>query len=315
MYGPSRLCLPSSSSPPLRPQRARDPVSTREVRGLFSRAQLLARGYGDAQIRRLVGSGRLRCVARGWYATDAAPSEAVRALRLRTRLTCTDALRLHGLWIPEHGAERALHVYGRRTGGPGWPLPRWAHAHRPWVGAWPEPDAVATLPLATRHMLTCRSAECSAIVLESAVNLGAMSCADMQAMLDALPRRVREPIGELSRASDSGSETRVVRWLRRRGFTVEQQVWVEGAGFVDAYVAGIFLELDGREHHSSAEAFEADRRRDLMLRRRGLQLVRLSYGQVWRTWDHTRGALLETIARTGRIGARRAASAGLGPWC
>ncbi|MFC7464561.1 endonuclease domain-containing protein [Brachybacterium sp. GCM10030252] len=98
-----------------------------------------------------------------------------------------------------------------------------------------------------------------------------------------------------------------MRALRRRGFHVEQQVFVEGAGYVDAYVAGVFLEIDGRAHHSSPEAFEADRQRDLAVRRHGLQLIRLSYAQTWRTWEHTLKALLETIEQVGPLGRRKVA--------
>lgn len=86
-----------------------------------------------------------------------------------------------------------------------------------------------------------------------------------------------------------------------------------GVGYLDAYVAGIFLEIDGHAHHSDPTAFERDRQRDLAARRLGLQVLRISYDQIWHQWDLTRQPILETISQAGALGRRRARQAGLGP--
>lgn len=313
MHAPSRLCLPKTSPPPYRPwtPRVPDPRLGPERHGVYSRVQLLALGMSDGALRSAVTSGRLISVARGWYATPSATPRAVRALRLGMRLTCTDALALHGLWIPVSDSRR-LHVYGRRTGRSAALLPQGVQAHRPFASVWPERDPVASIPLAAEHMLRCQDPESAAVLLESAVTTGALAPQEVDRLLEGAGYRRRRMIGELSAASESGTETKVARWLRRRGHTVEQQVWVEGAGFIDAYVAGVFLEIDGEEHHAGSEAFARDRQRDLALCRLGLQVVRLSYGQVWRSWDDTSSALLQMIAQVGPLGARRARAAGLG---
>ena len=97
----------------------------------------------------------------------------------------------------------------------------------------------------------------------------------------------------------------MVRWLRRRGFQVEQQVFVDGAGYVDLYVGGVLMEIDGRDGHCGPDAFAKDRRRDLHTGRHGLQILRLSYAQVWLTWEDTQNAVLETIAEVGAFGRRK----------
>ncbi len=137
-----------------------------------------------------------------------------------------------------------------------------------------------------------------------------MTPLEVEQLLEEAPLRLSRRIGMLSTASESGSETRVVRWLRHAGFAVEQQVYVEGIGYIDAYAGGVFIEVDGRGHHSSPSAFEVDRQRDLAMRRLGLQLVRVSYPQVWYSWETTRAALREVIRNVGRQG--RGAVARLG---
>lgn len=306
MHHASDLVLPASAWPwprPVGPPQGTRHLTQEEL-GLASRRELLAMGYTDSRLIRSVRSGRLRRVARGWYGNAVAVPRARRALRHGYRLTCIDAAELHGVWTPYRDGEerRTLHVY-RPNGSAG--VPEDMLAHPSGCRSWPEPDAVASLPLALEHAMRCQSGERAAILLESAMNRRLMAPAEVQRLLDVAPASVRSRIGALSTASDSGSETRVVRWLRRRGFRVEQQVFVDGAGYVDLYVGGILMEIDGRDGHSGPDAFALDRRRDLRTGRHGLQTLRLSYEQVWRNWADTQDAVLETIAEVGAFGRRK----------
>ena len=261
-------------------------------------------GYTDARLGRDVRSGRLLRVAPGWYGNARATPRVTRPLAVGHRLTCIDAAELHGLWIPYRDAEerRTLHVY-RPSGSAASPRTMLAHPSR--SRSWPESDAVASLPLALEHAMRCQDGERAAILLESAMTRRLMTPTEVQQLVDSAPAAVRSRIGSLSSASDSGSETRVVRWLRRRGFEVEQQVFVDGAGYVDLYAGGLLLEIDGQDGHSGPDAFGKDRRRDLRTGRHGLQILRLSYEQVWRGWSDTQDAVLETIAQVGAFGRRK----------
>ncbi|MEE1650790.1 hypothetical protein V1260_08280 [Brachybacterium sp. J144] len=308
MYAPSTLILPADARPRLRPVRA--PRSSHHLSsadtGLISRTEMLARGETDASIRVAVRDGTLRRVAQGWYALDDAQPGTIAPLRHGHRLTCISVTPMHGLWTP-HGDSSArpgqsisrLHVYRyqdtRDT------PPRMAGHPTPHRG-WPEQDPVASLPLALEHAMRCQDGETAAILLESAMAQGLLDPVEVTALLTAAPATVRSRIGRLSTASDSGSETRVVRWLRRRGFTVEQQVYLEDVGYLDAYVGGIFLEIDGRGPHTAQEVFEADRARDLTATSLGLQVLRISYQQVWLDWARTQRKILAAIRQVGPFG-------------
>lgn len=310
MHHVSSLVLPAGSRPRLRPQRAR-----RGTRRLLptevkvgSRAQLLRLGMTDATLHREVRDGALLRVAPGWYARPGADPRIMRAIAAGNRVTCVDAAKMHGLWIPwpatapSGATEDLLHVYGRGRS-VGTPAGMLAHGSR--RGAWPEPDPVASLPLALEHALQCLDGESAAILLESAIERRLLVSAEVEALLARAPVAARSRIGALSSASESGSETRVARWLRRRGFRVEQQVHLAGVGYLDMYVAGVFLEIDGRQHHSTEEAFRRDRHRDLRTVRHGLQILRLSYEQVWHQWEDTQSAILEIIDEVGAFGRRK----------
>lgn len=307
MHHASTLRVPATAIPWPRPRR--HPLAPRlstRASGIWDRASLLEVGVDEARIRVLLAEGRLVDAGRGRFADMHSDARAVRALRSGYRLTCVDAADVHGLWVPDGTGRVGVHVYRPRTVAP---APSWAVADHLWMRAWPEPDPVASVPTALAHALRCQDPETVAILTESALHREAIGAAELQAMLDGSPLHLSRRIGTLSTASESGSETRVVRWLRQRGFRVEQQVFVEDVGYVDAYAGGIMIEIDGREHHSSPDAFAADRRRDLALRRLGLQGIRLSYGQVWHAWPQTQAALLEMIAHVGRQGRRALARA------
>src|SRR5699024_1630088 len=276
MHHASTLVLPAGAPRPHRPVRERR--GTRRLSagdlGLGSRAQLLQLGLTDARLRRHAREGTLQRIAPGWYARPDAAAPAVRALAAGFRLTCLDAAEMHGLWVPHRPAheEGDLHVYRFNAVADAPPGMR-LHASR--SRSWTEPDAVASLPLALEHAMQCLDGESAAVLLESALERRLLTVPEVEALLARAPIATRSRIGALSTASDSGSETRVVRWLRRRGFHVEQQVHLAGVGFLDVYVGGLFLEIDGRAHHEQEDAFLRDRRRDLRTVRYGLQILRL----------------------------------------
>jgi len=308
MHHASTLALPAGTRPLHRPQRPRRGTRRLSVSdlGVGSRAQLLQLGLTDATLRRRVREGTLQRVAPGWYARPDAAPQLTRAISSGFRPTCIDAAEQHGLWIPPRPkgeqAARSLHVY-RFNGSAEAPPGMRAHASR--KRSWPDADAVASLPLALEHAMQCLDGESAAILLESALERRLLSPQGVEVLWARAPVAARSRIGALSTASDSGSETRVVRWLRRRGYRVEQQVHLDGVGYIDAYVSGLFLEIDGRAHHALEDAFVRDRRRDLHTVRYGLQILRLSYDQVWRHWEDTQRAILETLDEVGAFGRRK----------
>lgn len=115
----------------------------------------------------------------------------------------------------------------------------WVMPHDADLRTWPEPDPIASPEPALRHALGCLDGESAAVVLESALSLRLVDPTVAEEMLAMAPVRVRRRVGEVSTASESGSETRTVRALRRQGFPVHQQVYVEEIGFIDALAGGL----------------------------------------------------------------------------
>lgn len=297
------MVVPGGAVPPLRRRpRLGNGRLTIDQHGVASRHSLLNTGTTPDQLRGHVAAGTLNRITHGWYARPEHDASVASAIVAGFRITCLDALAMHGIWVPYRGSRPPLHVYRPRCRRP---CPEDMTAHGTGLRGWPEGDAVASVPLALEHALHCQDAETAAVVLESSIAKGLVTPAQVQDLLDHAPSRIRSRIGTVSAASESGSETRVVRALRRRGFRVHQQVYVEGAGFIDAYAGGLFLEIDSRAHHTSASAFETDRHRDLILRGMGLQVLRLSYNQVWHTWPRTEKSMLHTIGHVGKQGKRR----------
>jgi hypothetical protein len=86
----------------------------------------------------------------------------------------------------------------------------------------------------------------------------------------------------------------------------------------DPVDVAVMHELDGREWHSSPEAFAEDRRRDLILHERGYFVVRLTYAQVMFEWPRVEGMIRELVVRHKHlwprsVGAANSTSVGAQP--
>jgi very-short-patch-repair endonuclease len=85
--------------------------------------------------------------------------------------------------------------------------------------------------------------------------------------------------------------------LRRLNIRDRPQARIDGVGRVDLLIGDrLVLELDGRGWHSSEEAFEEDRRRDLALLERGYLVIRVSYNQVMTQWDWIERVIRQLVA-------------------
>lgn len=69
--------------------------------GVVSTMQLAASGWTASAIRRAVAEGRLKRLRSGGHARPGAHDATVRAVRSGGCLSCADALRLRGVWVPE----------------------------------------------------------------------------------------------------------------------------------------------------------------------------------------------------------------------
>lgn len=256
--------------------------------GVASRRALLTH-LSQAEIQRLVRTGGLRRVRRGWYATPTAQPVVVSAVAAGGVLGCVSALAWHDVWVP---VSDRLHVRARPAAHRG---PR--RFCRQFGRPEPEGAAVDGLDTALRHAVRCLDDEGIVVVCDSLLNLNLMSRAGIEACLAGAPARIRSLVDRCDQA-ESGTETMVRLRLRSLGIEVRAQVWIDGVGRADLLVGDrLILEIDGRAYHVGSDRFEADRERDRNAVERGYLVIRLTYNQVLHEWPAAEAAILAIVRR------------------
>lgn len=246
-----------------------------------------------------------------WLGTSRTPPTVAAALSQDARLTCVDALRLHGVWVPPTSGRHQTAPFGARAapavGHPG------VIAH-PRLRTWPDDQPILPVAMAASHAARCLAPLDAAAVLDSIAHQGLLDCPELDAVLHGLPDRTRRLIGPISSRSMSGTETRVRRLFEKRGVEVVAQWWVDGVGYVDLRVGErLIIECDSRAHHAHPAGYATDRLRDRRLVALGYQVVRLTWEDVMLRWDETSQFLLDLVRRrvhratlAGRSSARAA---------
>lgn len=262
--------------------------------GVLTFQDLLGLGWTRSDIAKLLSSGEIRRVARGWYALSSADPAVVRAIRAGARVGCLTGCRVHGLWTPNHSEVHAVYPAKKpATALKGLALHPSAHSTYPSGPVWSVHDCVEQV--ARRH-----GPEPALIVLESAVNLGHITTSDATELINSLPARKAHAMRHFS-VSQSGSETRVRLFFQQRGVPVRPQVLIPGIGYVDLLVGERFIvECDSREFHG-ADQQDVDKARDLTALALGYERTRLSFPQIWRTWPATQLSLAVVIRRRGHL--------------
>ncbi|MDN5724720.1 MAG: endonuclease domain-containing protein [Propionibacteriales bacterium] len=274
---------PAAPRPPLERPTAED-----TDRGVFRRSRLVA-ALGEVEVKSLVRRGELRRVRHGWYADATADPAVERAVRLGGQLSCLSALRLHGVWA----VGSALHVARRRQ-------PREALSglvlHSVPALAWA--SAVAPVIEALAQVIRHHDPETALMSCESAVNLGLLGAVEVDTLL-ARAQQWKQPILQrFDPLAESGSETRLRLFFRGRGAPVRAQVHLTPSIRSDLLVGCSWvIEADSRQHHGSPADRMRDLERDLTLARLGYRVTRLSYDQIFCTWQDTR-RVLSGILRT-----------------
>ena len=98
--------------------------------------------------------------------------------------------------------------------------------------------------------------------------------------------------------AESGIETRVRLWLESRGIAFRAQAVIVGVGRVDFLIGKrLVIEVDGKAHHTGVERFHRDRDRDLELKARGYEVIRLTYAHVVHDWERASARIAAIIQR------------------
>lgn len=294
------------------------------VKGVLLKTELPRVTPESAQRRAQLRAGRIRPVGQ-WYVTDEAPQDLVDLLALGVRPTCLDAAALHGLWVPvgegvhafrpreviaSHPAPRLLPIRRRIDPANGelvpLPPPEDGRPHRepqelilhsPRLRAWPGTDPVPDIRMSLDHAVRCLPTLKAAILIESALNTGALDGPGLRSLLDGLPKRARGALSRVRSDAQSGTETAVRWWLEERCVRVRSQVRLLPGVRVDLLLGENWvIECDSRTFHDDPSQYHRDRRRDLTLSARGYRVTRLTWEQVFLDWERT-SRMLQTMLR------------------
>ncbi|GAB2542707.1 endonuclease domain-containing protein [Brachybacterium huguangmaarense] len=261
------------------------------------RADLLAEGRPRREIDALIRAGLLVPLGRTWLGTAATPPRLANILRLNARATCADALALHGAWDLRPGPLHAALRHGSIPCAPSAAARRLAVADHPRLRTWPDDEPVLPLPLALDHAARCLSPDEAHILFESVAHRRLLDHTSLDGILADLPARIRDGIGRIDARSMSGTESRVRRFLERKGVDVVPQWFVPEVGYTDMLVGeGLIIECDSWEHHGTPAAQAEDRRRDRQLVLRGYRVVRLGFSDVMLRWPATHEFLSDLLA-------------------
>lgn len=259
--------------------------------GGIARGTFLQRfGLTRFHVARAVRDGTVVRVRRGVFATDRTAPELVTAAAHGGALTCTAALRMHGIWVLDDDPD--LHVWLGENG-------RVHHTGCDCVSHWFEGATVlglAPLEDALVHVYACRGAEAFFVALESAMRQRKIGSARL---LRARLRASARWLIDLARYdAGSGLESLLRLRLHHLGIRLDCQVKIEGVGRVDFVVGGrLILETDGAEHHGDPAQRHRDLQRDAAASARGFETLRFDYAQVVHDWPVVEAAIIAALTR------------------
>ncbi|WP_296138068.1 endonuclease domain-containing protein [uncultured Tessaracoccus sp.] len=264
---------------------------------IHAREELFALDWRAHDITRALADGRLRRIAKSFFAGPGAPEEAVAVVARGGRLGCLTGCRIHGVWTPDTPQPHVI-IGRNQVRRPG----RIEHKSRT---ALPR-SAVYLLEDCLAQVIRHHDPETALMVLESAANLALVPPSVAWALIDGATVHARRTLQFFEPASQSGSETRVRLWLQQRNVPVQPQAHIPGLGFVDLLVGrSQILECDSDAHHRSGAQQEEDRRRDLLARELGYATERLSYAQIHHHWEPTSEVLARLLATRRHLRAPR----------
>jgi very-short-patch-repair endonuclease len=265
--------------------------------------ELRAAGQTRSQVAAGVRTGGLITVRRGVYVSTDACLPAVAAAAHGGALACVSAARHRGLWVLD--ASDTVHVWLGAHGR------AYAHDQCACVAHWGDAErtdafGLPSVPGILRQILGCRGVEEFFVVLESALNQGAISRADLEWLRTHTNAGAREAIDFARADAQSGLES-LLRWrLRAHGLRVRAQVSIVSVGRVDFLIGDrLIVEVDGKENHASEDHRHRDLRRDANAAAWGYITLRFDYAMVVHDWETVELAILACVDREGHLGGAR----------
>ncbi|GAA2245944.1 endonuclease domain-containing protein [Herbiconiux moechotypicola] len=257
------------------------------------------------EVDRAIRQGRLFRVRRGWVARPDADPELIAAVRCGGVLSCVSALARRQVWVgagagATDAGPAAIHVRVPRFAKNLPDAGQNATLHRTWPRlALPEPrGALDDVANALVHAVQCQQWRDAVATLDSVMFRRLMRPEQVKSLLAPLPATFSRYLVICDGRAESGLESLVRLLLRSVGIHARVQVRIDGVGRVDLLVGDrLVIETDGREWHSDARSFAADKRRDLALAERGYKVLRLSYQHVVHEQERVLATVRGIVAR------------------
>lgn len=280
------------------------------------RSHLIARGLSIRQISAAVDDGRMIRVRQGWYASPDAPQFVVQAVRVGGSLTSLSATGLTSIWTPpDHSLHVAVPRNASRLRAPrpgGRPLDRQRDqvCIHPLASAGVIREPVQAVAQALAHAAQCQTEERALTVIDSALNFGFVTQAELRAQFETLPRRCRRVLEKAERRSQSGIETLVRVRLRRLGIHLTVQAKISGVGHVDLLIGDRFvIECDSRSFHWLEDQYREDHRRDAVLVSMDYIVFRATYEMVMFDWPWVESIVRHVVGGRKHMWPRRRSDA------
>lgn len=258
------------------------------VRGTLLQEYGISRRMRAAEVR----VGALQRVRPGVFAVPDADASVVEAAGHGGALTCSRALRLHGVWCLDD--DDPVHVW---LGGNG----RVHHDECECVGHYDAGHAgvgLAPLEEVLIHVYRCCGDEAFFAALESSLTQRKITAAARRRVRRRLPARAHWLVDLARSDADSGLESLLRLRLHVRGITLDCQVSIPAVGRVDFVIDGLLiLEADGKGNHEGAGQRHRDLVRDAAASALGYETLRFDYAQIVHAWPTVEVAVIAAVLR------------------
>ncbi|WP_164509792.1 MULTISPECIES: type IV toxin-antitoxin system AbiEi family antitoxin domain-containing protein [Gulosibacter] len=260
--------------------------------GVLSNAQLRAVPLDKVEVRQLTRSGQLTQLRRGWWSGTDPHADVVSAVKAGGVLTGPSALKLHGAWTPE-----GLGVNVRAARDDRIKVTTDLTTHRlRGEAARPCDTACDSALVALFVTMLDFPADTATVLADSLVQQGILSEAQIERAALLTGPRGQEVLARFDASAESGTETLVRLWLRSHHIRYRTQVEIGEVGRVDFLVGkSLIIEVDSKSHHTSEEAYQNDRTRDLALTSLGYRVIRVTYEDVVSRLDEVGQSILSLV--------------------
>lgn len=237
-------------------------------------------------------AGEIRRIRNGVFASYSADPWIVAAAGHGGALTCSAALRRHGIWVLRD--DRSPHVWLGTHG-------RVHHDRCSCVGHFfggRTMLGLADVEDALVHLHTCQGEEPFFTSLESALASRQLNATGRARVRSRMPVSARWLVDLARTDAGSGAESLLRLRLHPLGIRLDCQVEIPGVGRVDFVIGGrLILEVDGAESHSGREAWHRDLRRDAVASGLGYETLRISYKMLIGEWAVVEAAVIGAVDR------------------